>query len=49
MVRDQSRRLEEVAKAQFADLLDADTDLLGAIIDYNIGIAELEAAIASSI
>ena len=31
-----------------ANLLDADTDLLGAIIDYNVALAELEAAIASS-
>ena len=37
----------DITDAQ-ANLLDADTDLLGAIIDYNVALAELEAAIASS-
>jgi outer membrane protein len=31
------------------DLLDAETDLLQSVVDYNIGIAELEASIAGSL
>ena len=37
----------DITDAQ-ANLLHADTDLLGAIIDYNVALAELEAAIAST-
>ncbi len=38
----------DIIKSQ-DDILEAETDLLGAIVDYNVGLAELEASLAVSI